>query len=156
MRILDEESQICLHPFWHKVWIWSTVCKVAAVVLDTLEVMTFLFSLSCRWDKQVISVREARAFPKNNSLEWNNKFICVEGMQFLWTNRPSLWEMSTIIQEWFLLFQSLLKEITWPGPSTRSSSLMPLKLNLLRYVGVLIAVLIPSSPSRCGPNMSYS
>lgn len=30
------------------------------------------------WDKQVISVREARAFPKNNSKEWNNKFICVE------------------------------------------------------------------------------
>ncbi|XP_076585883.1 poly(A) RNA polymerase GLD2 [Chaetodon auriga] len=31
-----------------------------------------------RWDKQVISVREARAFPKTNSKEWRNKFICVE------------------------------------------------------------------------------
>lgn len=31
-----------------------------------------------RWDKQVISVREARAFPKNNSQEWRNKYICVE------------------------------------------------------------------------------
>ncbi|XP_072244149.1 poly(A) RNA polymerase GLD2 [Leuresthes tenuis] len=30
------------------------------------------------WDKQVISVREAAALPKNNSLEWRNKFICVE------------------------------------------------------------------------------
>ncbi|XP_058491442.1 poly(A) RNA polymerase GLD2 [Solea solea] len=31
-----------------------------------------------RWDQQVISIREARAFPKNNSKEWRNKFICVE------------------------------------------------------------------------------
>uniref|UniRef100_A0A665WBK3 polynucleotide adenylyltransferase n=1 Tax=Echeneis naucrates TaxID=173247 RepID=A0A665WBK3_ECHNA len=31
-----------------------------------------------RWDKQVISVREARAFPKTNSKEWRNKYICVE------------------------------------------------------------------------------
>ncbi|XP_035513997.1 LOW QUALITY PROTEIN: poly(A) RNA polymerase GLD2 [Morone saxatilis] len=31
-----------------------------------------------RWDKQVISVREARALPKNNSQEWRNKYICVE------------------------------------------------------------------------------
>ncbi|XP_060894015.1 poly(A) RNA polymerase GLD2 [Labrus mixtus] len=30
------------------------------------------------WDKQVISVREAKTFPKNNSREWRNKFICVE------------------------------------------------------------------------------
>ncbi|KAA8592323.1 hypothetical protein FQN60_017778 [Etheostoma spectabile] len=31
-----------------------------------------------RWDKQVISVREAKALPKNNSKEWRNKYICVE------------------------------------------------------------------------------
>ncbi|XP_028270329.1 poly(A) RNA polymerase GLD2 [Parambassis ranga] len=31
-----------------------------------------------RWDKQVISVREARALPKTNSQEWRNKYICVE------------------------------------------------------------------------------
>ncbi|XP_059194188.1 poly(A) RNA polymerase GLD2 [Centropristis striata] len=31
-----------------------------------------------RWDRQVISVREATAFSKNNSKEWRNKFICVE------------------------------------------------------------------------------
>uniref|UniRef100_A0A671UZL1 polynucleotide adenylyltransferase n=1 Tax=Sparus aurata TaxID=8175 RepID=A0A671UZL1_SPAAU len=31
-----------------------------------------------RWDKQVISIREARALPKSNSQEWRNKFICVE------------------------------------------------------------------------------
>lgn len=36
----------------------------------------------------MISVREARAFPKNNSKEWNNKFICVEGMQFIGSNGP--------------------------------------------------------------------
>ncbi|CAJ1068878.1 poly(A) RNA polymerase GLD2 [Xyrichtys novacula] len=30
------------------------------------------------WDKQVISVREARTLPKNNSHEWRNKYICVE------------------------------------------------------------------------------
>ncbi|KAG7243986.1 hypothetical protein INR49_006147 [Caranx melampygus] len=34
--------------------------------------------LSHRWDKQVISVREARALPKTNSQEWRNKYICVE------------------------------------------------------------------------------
>ncbi|KAM4615943.1 poly(A) RNA polymerase GLD2 [Polymixia lowei] len=31
-----------------------------------------------RWDKQVISVREARALPKNSSREWRDKYICVE------------------------------------------------------------------------------
>lgn len=31
-----------------------------------------------RWDKSVISVREAKALPKPNSWEWKNKFICVE------------------------------------------------------------------------------
>ncbi|TRY95893.1 hypothetical protein DNTS_021414 [Danionella cerebrum] len=31
-----------------------------------------------KWDKHVISVREARAFPKTNSKEWRDKFICVE------------------------------------------------------------------------------
>ncbi|XP_029916248.1 poly(A) RNA polymerase GLD2 isoform X2 [Myripristis murdjan] len=31
-----------------------------------------------RWDKQVISVREARALPKTTSREWRDKFICVE------------------------------------------------------------------------------
>ncbi|KAI4820533.1 hypothetical protein KUCAC02_028507 [Chaenocephalus aceratus] len=30
------------------------------------------------WDRKVISVREAKAFPKNNSPTWRNKFICVE------------------------------------------------------------------------------
>ncbi|KAM9359857.1 poly(A) RNA polymerase GLD2 [Symphorus nematophorus] len=36
------------------------------------------YALYFRWDKQVISVREARALPKTNSLEWRNKYICVE------------------------------------------------------------------------------
>ncbi|KAK2837353.1 hypothetical protein Q5P01_014565 [Channa striata] len=31
-----------------------------------------------RWDKQVISVREAKALPKTNFREWRNKYICVE------------------------------------------------------------------------------
>ncbi|XP_072521296.1 poly(A) RNA polymerase GLD2 [Salminus brasiliensis] len=31
-----------------------------------------------RWDKFVISIREAKALPKPNSWEWKNKFICVE------------------------------------------------------------------------------
>lgn len=31
-----------------------------------------------RWDKHVISVREARTLPKTNFLEWRNKYICVE------------------------------------------------------------------------------
>ncbi|XP_023269233.1 poly(A) RNA polymerase GLD2 [Seriola lalandi dorsalis] len=36
------------------------------------------YSTSFRWDKQVISVREARALAKTNSQEWRNKYICVE------------------------------------------------------------------------------
>ncbi|XP_047446772.1 poly(A) RNA polymerase GLD2 [Mugil cephalus] len=36
------------------------------------------YATEFRWDKQVISVREAKALPKTNSLEWRNKFICVE------------------------------------------------------------------------------
>ncbi|XP_071338867.1 poly(A) RNA polymerase GLD2 [Trachinotus anak] len=36
------------------------------------------YATSFRWDKQVISVREARALPKTNSQEWRNKYICVE------------------------------------------------------------------------------
>ncbi|XP_054867136.1 poly(A) RNA polymerase GLD2 isoform X2 [Amphiprion ocellaris] len=36
------------------------------------------YATEFRWDKQVISVREARALPKTNSHEWTNKYICVE------------------------------------------------------------------------------
>ncbi|KAM9742898.1 poly(A) RNA polymerase GLD2 isoform 1-T4 [Menidia menidia] len=36
------------------------------------------YAIDFRWDQQVISVREASTFPKDNSLEWRNKFICVE------------------------------------------------------------------------------
>eukprot|EP00064_Thunnus_orientalis_P006497 superscaffoldBa00000677_g6515 len=36
------------------------------------------YATDFRWDKQVISVREARTLPKNNSKEWRNKYICVE------------------------------------------------------------------------------
>uniref|UniRef100_A0A7N6F6K1 polynucleotide adenylyltransferase n=1 Tax=Anabas testudineus TaxID=64144 RepID=A0A7N6F6K1_ANATE len=36
------------------------------------------YATDFRWDKQVISVREARALPKINSQEWRNKYICVE------------------------------------------------------------------------------
>ncbi|KAM4577330.1 poly(A) RNA polymerase GLD2 [Odontesthes bonariensis] len=36
------------------------------------------YTAEFRWDKQVISVRKAAALPKNNSQEWQNKFICVE------------------------------------------------------------------------------
>ncbi|XP_034547788.1 poly(A) RNA polymerase GLD2 [Notolabrus celidotus] len=36
------------------------------------------YATSFSWDKQVISIREARTLPKNNSREWRNKFICVE------------------------------------------------------------------------------
>lgn len=36
------------------------------------------YSTNFRWDSQIISVREARAFPKSNSPEWRSKFICVE------------------------------------------------------------------------------
>lgn len=36
------------------------------------------YASNFRWDSQVISVREARALPKNSSPQWRNKFICVE------------------------------------------------------------------------------
>uniref|UniRef100_A0A4W6GAW3 polynucleotide adenylyltransferase n=1 Tax=Lates calcarifer TaxID=8187 RepID=A0A4W6GAW3_LATCA len=36
------------------------------------------YATDFRWDKQVISVREARALPKTSSHEWRNKYICVE------------------------------------------------------------------------------
>ncbi|XP_040898038.1 poly(A) RNA polymerase GLD2 [Toxotes jaculatrix] len=36
------------------------------------------YATDFRWDKLVISVREARALPKTSSHEWRNKYICVE------------------------------------------------------------------------------
>ncbi|XP_040011396.1 poly(A) RNA polymerase GLD2 [Xiphias gladius] len=36
------------------------------------------YATDFRWDKQVISVREARALTKTNSQDWRNKYICVE------------------------------------------------------------------------------
>lgn len=42
----------------------------------------FFFLIFCRWDKYVISVREAKALPKTNSQQWKNKYICVEGKPF--------------------------------------------------------------------------
>ncbi|XP_068559329.1 poly(A) RNA polymerase GLD2 [Cebidichthys violaceus] len=36
------------------------------------------YATDFRWDKQVISIREAKALPKNNSQAWRNKYICVE------------------------------------------------------------------------------
>ncbi|XP_056275649.1 poly(A) RNA polymerase GLD2 [Pseudoliparis swirei] len=36
------------------------------------------YATNFRWDEQVISVREAKALPKDNSVTWRNKYICVE------------------------------------------------------------------------------
>ncbi|XP_041643609.1 poly(A) RNA polymerase GLD2 [Cheilinus undulatus] len=36
------------------------------------------YTTSFSWDKQVISVREAKTLPKSNFREWRNKYICVE------------------------------------------------------------------------------
>ncbi|KAI1905228.1 hypothetical protein AGOR_G00013960 [Albula goreensis] len=36
------------------------------------------YAIVFNWDKSVISVREAEAFPKPSSREWRDKFICVE------------------------------------------------------------------------------
>ncbi|CAN9513298.1 unnamed protein product [Ophioblennius macclurei] len=36
------------------------------------------YATEFRWEKQVISVREARTFPKTSFHEWRNKYICVE------------------------------------------------------------------------------
>lgn len=91
----------------------------------------WLCSVSCRWDKQVISVREAKAFTKNNSPDWRNKYICVEG------KHSSTRQMSVcgVAWEWpRIVFQSRLKEGTSPAQSTSRSNLTPLELSLQRYV----------------------
>ncbi|TWW60076.1 Poly(A) RNA polymerase GLD2 [Takifugu flavidus] len=36
------------------------------------------YAIHFRWDKYVISVREAQVLPKTNSQQWKNKYICVE------------------------------------------------------------------------------
>ncbi|XP_042343922.1 poly(A) RNA polymerase GLD2 [Plectropomus leopardus] len=36
------------------------------------------YATDFRWDRQVISIREAKVLPKANSQAWRNKFICVE------------------------------------------------------------------------------
>lgn len=59
----------------------SALAELRLVFL-VLNVFSFYIFLSCRWDKQVISIREARALPKNNAQEWKNKFICIEGKHF--------------------------------------------------------------------------
>lgn len=42
--------------------------------------------LGYRWDKYVISVREAKALPKSNCWEWRSNFLYVEGnLTFLLT-----------------------------------------------------------------------
>lgn len=46
-----------------------------------------VFFIFGRWDKYVISVREAKALPKTNSHHWKNKYICVEGMLFAVFNK---------------------------------------------------------------------
>ncbi|CAL8248885.1 unnamed protein product [Merluccius merluccius] len=45
---------------------------------DLLQGFLKYYSSTFRWDNQVISVREAKALPKNKSGEWKNKYICVE------------------------------------------------------------------------------
>uniref|UniRef100_A0A673ZFP5 polynucleotide adenylyltransferase n=1 Tax=Salmo trutta TaxID=8032 RepID=A0A673ZFP5_SALTR len=52
----------------------SNQASLGELLLGFLKYYTSVF----RWDKQVISVREAKALPKSNSLEWRDKFICVE------------------------------------------------------------------------------
>lgn len=51
-------------------------------------IIQVLFPLSCSWDKQVISVREAKALPKSNSQEWRDKYICVEGSHYIENDMP--------------------------------------------------------------------
>ncbi|XP_068166623.1 poly(A) RNA polymerase GLD2 isoform X2 [Antennarius striatus] len=36
------------------------------------------YAVHFRWNEQVISVREGKVLPKNNSFEWRNKYVCVE------------------------------------------------------------------------------
>ncbi|XP_037337829.2 poly(A) RNA polymerase GLD2 isoform X2 [Pungitius pungitius] len=36
------------------------------------------YATDFRWERHVISIREATAFPKNKSQAWRNKYICVE------------------------------------------------------------------------------
>ncbi|KAJ7993886.1 hypothetical protein DPEC_G00259350 [Dallia pectoralis] len=52
----------------------SNQASLGELLLGFLKYYASMF----RWDKQVISVREAKALPKSNSVEWRDKFICVE------------------------------------------------------------------------------
>lgn len=45
---------------------------------DLLAGFLKYYATDFRWDKQVISIRDARTFPRTNAFEWRNKFICVE------------------------------------------------------------------------------
>ncbi|KAJ3604081.1 hypothetical protein NHX12_028822 [Muraenolepis orangiensis] len=45
---------------------------------DLLQGFLKYYSSKFSWDNQVISVREAKALPKNKSGEWRNKYICLE------------------------------------------------------------------------------
>ncbi|KAJ4941589.1 hypothetical protein JOQ06_011467 [Pogonophryne albipinna] len=55
-------------------YISSNQSSLGELLLGFLGYYATVFS----WDRKVISVREAKAFPKNNSPTWRNKFICVE------------------------------------------------------------------------------
>ncbi|XP_017546579.2 poly(A) RNA polymerase GLD2 isoform X3 [Pygocentrus nattereri] len=56
----------------------SFVSKNQSSLGDLLLGFLKYFATVFRWDKCVISVREAKALPKPNCREWKDKFICVE------------------------------------------------------------------------------
>ncbi|XP_036454800.1 LOW QUALITY PROTEIN: poly(A) RNA polymerase GLD2 [Colossoma macropomum] len=56
----------------------SFVSKNQSSLGDLLLGFLKYYATVFRWDKCVISVREAKALPKPNCREWKDKFICVE------------------------------------------------------------------------------
>lgn len=78
---------------------WSqglVFCQAVRVNFQTVEVkeklgkQSFLFLFSpFSWNTQMISVREAKAIPRPDDIEWRNKYICVEGRFPLTTYLPS-------------------------------------------------------------------
>ena len=53
------------------------VRNVYRKILRWLFLGCFIFN--CRWDEDVISVRQGSKYPKGNSNVWIKKFICIEG-----------------------------------------------------------------------------
>ncbi|XP_053303966.1 poly(A) RNA polymerase GLD2 [Spea bombifrons] len=54
------------------------ISKNGACLGDLLVGFLRYFAIEFEWSKKMISVREAKALPRTDGIEWRNKYICVE------------------------------------------------------------------------------